>query len=166
MACPTSTSCQAPGACVRWMCETACTLVSLIVGIFIVVIPLYPYSEEGEPLASKADIDMAGAIVATSIFGMVLLIAGEVLSRWRRSKPRVGVQSGLRLALLALFAWRLFEAWPHSGNHDDSAFNYFRSFGADVELSALSPSYPDYFTVAAGQDRQHSPRPDAESHGA
>ena len=113
MAFPTKTLCPRSVAWLRWLCETVCTLVSFILGFFALIAPLYPYSDLDEPLASKADSDIAAAIVFFSIPGIGLLLAAEMLSQWRSRKLSLDVPKGFRLALLTLFAWRLFQVLPY-----------------------------------------------------
>jgi hypothetical protein len=66
-----------------------------------------------EPLASQADTDTAAGIVFLSVPGIGLLLVAELLAWWGSLEPRVNLQRGLRVALFAVFAWRLFEAATH-----------------------------------------------------
>lgn len=113
MAFPTDTSRLWVWAWVRWLCEAACTLVALILCFIAVLVPLYPYADLEEPLASQADTDTAAGIVFLSVSGIGLLLMAELLAWWGSFEPRVHLQRGLRLALFALFAWQLFQAVPH-----------------------------------------------------
>ena len=113
MAFPTDSSRLCLFAWVRWLCEAACTLAALVLCFIAVLVPLYPYADMEEPLASQADTDTAAGIVFLSVPGIGLLLVAEMLAACGGRKLRVDLQRGLRLALFALFAWRLFQAGPH-----------------------------------------------------
>lgn len=105
---------QVERASARWgmLAEAACTAVATVAGVASSFVALHPYEGAEEPLSSRADADAAALIVWVASFGVVFACVAEVIA-WRSGRGLRGAWSrGLRLGLLALFAWRFFDAWP------------------------------------------------------